>query len=115
MTIPEENQNAPTVGHSDPVLIYDAPTEEEAEVVAATLQAAGIAAVLQNPNLSAGAGMFAEQVGDTWRNGVFVPSSQVDEARAILNAPAPSEAELIAEEEADPTTTEEAEARIKDA
>lgn len=105
--------NATPASHAEPILIFDAPTEEEAEVVRATLEAAGIHAFLQNPNPSAGAGMLAETVGDTWSNGVFVAASDVEAARAILNAPPPSDAELTAEEESDPTTLEEAEARIK--
>jgi hypothetical protein len=103
-----------TTGHDEPVLVFDAATEEEADVVRATLTAAGIPATLLNSSLNAGAA-FAEGVGDTWRNGVFVSPSNVEAARAVLNAPALSEVDLIAAEEADPTTLAEAEAQIKDA
>jgi hypothetical protein len=102
-----------TTGHDEPVLIFDAATEEEAEVVRATLTAAGIPATLLNSSLNAGAALIGEGVGDTWRNGIFVSPSNVEAARAILNAPSLSDADLIAAEEADPTTLAEAEAEIK--
>lgn len=120
--LPEDNPDvvaatrAPGVPdtHEEPVLVYRAATDEEAEVVRATLEAAGIPAILQLPNVSAGAGLLTETVGgDTWSEGIYVAPSNIEAARAILNAPPPSEAELAAEAEADPTSLEEAEARVK--
>ncbi len=102
--------------HAEPVLVFRAASNEEAEVVRATLEAAGIPATLQLPNVSAGTGLLTETVGgDTWSEGIYVSPSNVEAALAILNTPPPSEAELTAEEEADPTRLEDAEAQIKNA
>ncbi|HEV2471729.1 MAG TPA: hypothetical protein VGS41_03630 [Chthonomonadales bacterium] len=114
------NLNAPSEGEQidrsadeEPVLLLNAASEEEAEVVCATLQAAGINATLSNPSPNAGIGIVAETVGNTWFNGVYVAGRDVEPARAVLNAPETTEADLTAEEEADPTTLEGAEARTK--
>lgn len=110
---PERSMSA--TPHEEPVLVFDAASVEEAEVVRATLEAAGIPARLENPDSMAGAGTIGETVGNTWSNGVFVMPSHLEAARAILNTPSPTDEELGDESEADPTTLEEAEARIKNA
>ncbi len=99
--------------HAEPVLIYDGPSYEAAEVVRATLEASGIRAVLDNPGATAGTGMLAENVGDFWRNAVFVAPEDADAARAVLAATPLSEAVVTAEEEADSTTLEQAEDRAR--
>jgi hypothetical protein len=108
---------AATVSTSDPsqqepVLVYDAPTGEEAEVVRATLEASGIPAILGSATVNSVVGALDPLVDTEWTHGVFVSPSNLEAARAILNAASPSEEELAAEEEADPTTLAEAEARI---
>jgi hypothetical protein len=99
--------------HDEPVLVHDAASQEDADVVQATLQAAGIPAFQLNPGLSAGAGTIGESVSDTWRNPIYVPAEYVEQAREVLDAPSPSDEELIAAEESDPTTLEEAEAGMR--
>lgn len=102
--------------HEEPVLVYQPTTEEEADVVRATLEAAGIPAIQQLPNVHAGFGIVTETVGgDTWSDGIYVAPSNVEAARAILNAPPLTEAELIAAAEADPTTLEQAEENARNA
>lgn len=96
------------------VLVYDAPDLEAAQVVHATLEAAGIPALLANPDLGPAEGLLPH-LGLGWSHGVFVTPSHAEAARAILNAPAMTEEELVAAEEADPMTLEEAEARVRDA
>jgi len=115
--LPEGSQDvvagAPA-GSNQLVLVYNAASEEEAEVVRATLEAAGIPATIQTPNFHAGTSLLTETVGgDSWSGGIYVPASLVESARALLNTPPPTEAELTAAEEADPTTLEEAENRVK--
>ncbi len=105
----------PDAAHLEPVLLLNAGTFEEAEIVRLTLEAEGIPALLQNPDASAGTGMLGDSVNDFAANGVFVAPSDLARAQAVLNAAAPTEAELTAVEEADPMTLEEAEARVKDA
>lgn|GEM_PF-1880763 len=97
----------------EPVLVFDAPTGEEAEVVRATLEAAGIPAILGSPTVNPVVGALDPMVDTEWTHGVFVSPSNLEAARAILNAASPTEEELAAEEEEDPTTLAEAEARIK--
>ena len=101
--------------HGEPVLVLDAGSQEEADIAVATLTSAGIHAFLFNPNPSAGAGRMSEPIPNTWANGVFVAPEDAEAANAILNADAPTEEELTAEEEADPTTLAEAEAAVKNA
>lgn len=95
------------------VLIYDAPDQSTAELVCATLEAAGIAAVVAHTTMGPAVGVLP-YLGLGWSRSVSVPLSQVEAARAVLQADMPSEAELIAEQEADPLTLEEAEARVRD-
>lgn len=97
----------------EPVLLFNAASEEEADVVRATLEAAGIKATLTNAHLNSGAGMLAETVGNTPFNGVYVSQSDLEAARAVLAAPPPTDEELEAEEAADPTTLEDAEERVR--
>ena len=94
------------------VMVYDAPDQESAAIVCATLQAAGIEAILQHQNVGPASGLMP-YLGLAWGRGVAVPASQVEAAQALLQSQEPTEAELIAEEEADPLTLEEAEARVK--
>jgi hypothetical protein len=98
-----------------PVLIFNAGTHEEAEVVRATLDAAGIATSMQGNTINPYMGALDAPMSDTAAMGIYVPPSQVEAAKAILTAPAPTEEELTAEEEADPRTLEEAEAAVKNA
>lgn len=109
----DETLDGGDAGRRDAVLVMNAETDEEAEVVRATLEAAGIPAFLQMPNPSAGTALLSETVGDTWASGVYVAPADFEAARAILSAPPPSEDELTAEQEADSTTLAEAEARVK--
>lgn len=102
--------------HEEPILVYQPATEEEADVVRATLEAAGIPAILQAPNVNAGLGILTETVGGSaWSDGIYVAPSNIEAARAILNAPTLTEAELIAAAEADPITLEEAEKNARNA
>ena len=95
------------------VLIYDAPDQVTAEVVCAGLEAAGIAAVVSNTTAGPASGLLPH-LGLAWNRGVAVPASQAETARTLLQSQLPSDAELIAEEEADTLTLEEAEARVRD-
>ena len=101
--------------YEQPVLVFSPKTQEEADIVRATLEAEGIPAFLRNPNTQAGMSIVAENVDTNWVNGIYVSTSYAEAAQALLNAPMPTEAELTAEEEADPTTLAEAEAAVKDA
>ncbi len=94
------------------VRVYDAPDQTTAELVCATLQAAGMRAVVQNQYVGPAAGMMPH-LGITDSRGVLVPASEADAARALLAAQEPTEEELAAEVEADTMTLEEAEARVK--
>ncbi|HLK56074.1 MAG TPA: DUF2007 domain-containing protein [Chthonomonadaceae bacterium] len=94
------------------VLVYDAPTQGQAELVCASLQSAGIRAVVQNQYVGPAAGMLP-YLGLSDSRGVLVPASEVETARLLLAAQQPTEEELAEEAEADPLTLEEAEARLK--
>ena len=98
----------------DYVPIYDSPDFETGEVICATLAAEGIYAVLQNPTPGPATNALPP-LGMTWSHAVYVAPEDVEAARAILNAPQPTEEELVAEQASDPTTLEEAEANIKNA
>lgn len=104
-----------TLAGQEPVLVYTPANNEEADVVRATLAAAGIPALLQSPSVTTVMGAVDAVTRDTGILSIFVASSHLEAARALLNTPALSDAELTAEEEADPTTLEEAEARVKNA
>jgi hypothetical protein len=94
------------------ILIYDAPNQTTAELVCATLQAAGLRAVLQHEYGSPASGWM----NHIWTNrgkGVGVPASEVEAAQAILADQEISEEELLNEMEMDGMTLEEAEARVK--
>lgn len=109
--------DSPLIGEvvpSDRVVVYHATDLEDAKVVCATLEAAGIPTALENPDPGPASGMLPH-LGISWMHDVYVSASNVEAARAILNAPPPTEEELIAEEEADMMTLEEAEARVKHA
>ena len=100
--------------HTEPVRIASPQSQEEAEVIRATLDAQGITATLQNASLSAGAGMVAETADSgNWTNGVYVSAADAETAQAILNAESPTEDEL-SDEAMEGETLEEAEARVKD-
>ena len=94
------------------VVIYDAPDQTTAEVVCATLQAAGIQAIVQNQHRGPASGMLP-YLGLADARGVLVASEDADAASALLEAQEPSEEELAALVEADATSLEEAEARVK--
>ncbi len=94
------------------VLVYDAPDQTTAEVVCATLQSAGIGAVLQHQYYGPATGMLTFFIPTT-NHGVLAPASQAEAAREVMAAREPTDAELEAEFEADTTTIEEAEGRVK--
>ena len=94
------------------VLVYDAPDQTTAELVCATLQAAGMRAVVQNQYAGPAAGMLP-YLGLAYSRGVLVPASEAEAARALLAAQEPTEEEFEAEVEADTMTLEEAEAHVK--
>ena len=106
--MPEINSDTPEAF----VVIYDAPDQTTAEVVCATLQSAGISAVLQHQYYGPATGMLAFFIPTT-NHGVLAPASQADAAREVLAAREPTEEELEAEFEADTMTIEEAEERVK--
>jgi hypothetical protein len=91
---------------ADPILIYEAATNEEAEVVRITLEAAGIPAVLQFASNNPVFGAVDDRLGDVWMNGVYVPAGYAEAARAILNAPPVSDEDLAEEAEAAAGTLE---------
>lgn len=96
----------------DLVLVHSAPNDESARIVKAALEAAGILAWLQHPDGLPGAGLLPHlAVG--WSYGVLVHQNDKERADEVLVGSMPTEEELIAEEEADPTSLEEAEKRLK--
>ena len=101
--------------HADPVLIYEATTGEEADTIRATLAAAGIRTYQPGNTANPYLGAIDSNVDSVWMHHLYVAPSNVEAARALLSASSPTEEELIAEEEADPTTLEEAEARARKA
>ena len=94
------------------VSIYDAPDQVTAELIWATLKEAGIEAIIPHTTIGPASGLLPP-LGLAWSRDVSVPASQVEAARAVLDAELPREAELIAEEEADSLTLEEAEERVR--
>ena len=109
------NSVGATSGGNEPVLIVTAADNEEADVIRATLASAGISALLQSASVTTVMGAVDAVTRDTHDLGIFVAPSHAEAARALLNAPALTEAELIAEAAADPTTLAEAEAEVKNA
>lgn len=101
--------------HADPVLIYEAVTGEEANVVRTTLASAGIATFQPGDTANPYFGAIDANVDSVWMHHIYVAPSNVEAARALLNAAVPTEEELAAEAEADPTTLAEAEARVRNA
>ncbi len=94
------------------VLVFDAPDQGTAELVCATLQSAGMRAMVQNQYLGPAAGMLPH-LGIAGGRGVLVPASEADAARALIAAQEPTEEELAAEAEAAAMTLEEAEAQVR--
>lgn len=94
------------------VLAYDAPDQTTAEVVCASLQAAGITAFVQNESRGPASGMLP-YLGQTAARGVLVPEQELAAALALLETQTPTEEELIALMEADETSLAEAEARVR--
>jgi Putative prokaryotic signal transducing protein len=107
-----DSEDSNESAHEDLVLIFDAPDQTTAEVVCATLQAAGIHAILQNENQGPASGMLP-YMGLADARGVLVAREDAEAATALLQAQEPTEEELTAEVDADPTSLEEAEARVK--
>lgn len=99
--------------HPEPVLVFSPSTVEEAEIVRATLVAAGIPAFLKTPSGSPYLGEVDEVLGDIWLNGIYVSSADREAADAVLAAPPLSDEELSAAVDADETTLEEAEKKAK--
>lgn len=110
----EETASSANILPDDYVPVYDSPDYETGEVICATLAAQGLHAVMQNPTLGPAANVYPA-LGLTWSHAVYVPPDEVEAARSILSAQQPTEEELAAEQAADPTTLEEAEANIKNA
>ena len=100
----------PIVGtaHNEPVLIASPQSQEEAEVIRATLDAEGIVATLQVPAPN----VNNETFGELGLTGVYVAASDAEAAQAILNQTPPTEDEL-SDEALEGETLEEAEARVK--
>jgi hypothetical protein len=107
----ETNSSALQSVHSDPVLIFQASTQEELEVVRATIEAAGIHAFLDQSSSDPVVGALDPSIDSGWRRGVYVRAADADAARALVDDMPITEAELDAEEQADPTTLLEAEQR----
>lgn len=97
--------------HAEPVLIFDAGTQEEAEIVHATLIASGISAFLDHVEPSPVAGAVDPVLGATWRRGVYVHPTDVDAAREILTSTQTDDESLVEEQEADGNTLQDAERR----
>jgi len=97
--------------HGEPVLIYEPSSQAEAEVVYATLVAAGIKAFLDHPDASPVLGSVDTRLGSSWRRGLFVFANEADAARLILADRSVGDEALQLEEEADTSTMEQAEAR----
>ncbi len=95
--IPAEGATAEE--HAAPVLVFKAGNYEEAEVVRATLEAAGIEAMLQADPRNWMLGALNPAQADTGNLAVYVKPSQFEAARAILTAPPPSDEELAEEAE----------------
>ncbi len=104
-----------TLDGQAPVLVFMAGDNEEADVVRATLAGAGIPALLQSASITAVMGAVDAVTSDTHSLGIWVAPSQAEHARALLDAPAPTDAELTAEMDADPLTLAQAEASVKHA
>jgi hypothetical protein len=97
--------------HSEPVRVFQASTQEEAEVIRATLEAAGISAFLSQQSPSPVVGAIDPGVGSAWALGIYVSPADESAAREIINTLPASDEELDAEEQADTTTLQEAERR----
>lgn len=102
-----------TAEHGEPEQVYSAATNEEAEVIRATLEAAGIPAFLRFATSNPVLGAVDDRLGENWMNGVMVAPSDAEAARAVLSAVSPSEAELADEAAQDPMTLEQAEANVR--
>ena len=98
----------------DYVLVFDSPDYETGEIVCATLAAQGIHAIMKHPQLGPAGGLLPP-LGINWSHAIYVAPADLGTARQMLAAQEPSEAELAAEQAADPTTIEEAERRVRDA
>jgi len=101
--------------NADLVLVYEAATTEESDMIRATLAAAGIPTFQPGGSANPYFGAIDANVDSVWMHHLYVAPSNAEAARALLSAASPTEEELIAEEEADPTTLEEAEARVRNA
>ncbi len=95
------------------MLASDSPDYETGEIIVATLTAAGIHAVMQNPNRGPASNALPF-LGNTWSHAVYVPPGDLEAARTVLSSAVPTEEELTQEQAADPTTLEEAERSVRD-
>jgi len=96
---------------SEPIAVFHAATAQEAEIVAATLRAEGIAAVVgaDNPALP----MHSNAPDDTSPElTVSAPRGQYDQALAVLAEPPLTDAEIEAAEAADVTSSREADSDV---
>lgn len=94
------------------VMVYDAPTQTISEMVCATLQAAGVRAVVENEYRGPAAG-WLNYLGNDYGRGVLVPASELELAKAVLDAQSPSEDEILTALQTDAVSIEEAEANVR--
>lgn len=112
---PKSGAGETVLAGNEPVLVFSASNNEEADVVRATLASSGIPALLRTASVTTVMGAVDAVTRDTNDLGIYVAPSNAEAARALLNSPSPTEAELTAEVDADPTTLAQAEARVKHA
>jgi hypothetical protein len=110
-TNPEPTSTGQSGPHSEPVLVFQASTQEELEIVRATIEASGIRAFLNQISPDPVVGAIDPSTGTAWQRGIYVRPEDADTDRALVDDMPLTEAELDAEEQADPTTLIEAEAR----
>ena len=95
-----------------PVLVFRGASHEELEVVRATLVAEGVPAFLNVDSNDPVLGTTDRGVDGEATIGVYVASSNVAAALAIINAPEHTEEDLAVEAALDPKTLEQAEAEV---
>src|SRR4051812_27079229 len=84
--------------NADLVLVYEAATTEESDMIRATLAAAGIPTFQPGGSANPYFGAIDANVDGVWMHHLYVAPSNAEAARALLSAASPTEEELIAEE-----------------
>jgi hypothetical protein len=79
------------------VLVFQAASNEEAEVVSATLNASGIKAVLLSATVNPVLGGLDSPMRDTAGLGIYVMPEDLEAARALLASEPPTDEELAEE------------------